>query len=145
MRTEDWLLDRFRRELDDTFRTVFHESRHASVPMNVWADDERLVVTAEVPGVDPDAIEVSVTGDTLVLKIARTEEDVESKEKAKKGQANTTWLRRERARGAAVRSLTLPYRVDAEHVAAVTTDGVLTLTFPRAKEDRPRRITVKAA
>lgn len=145
MRTEDWLLDRFRRELDDTFRTVFNESRHGSAPMNVWADDERLVVMAEVPGVDPAAIEVSVSGDTLVLKTTRPSEGAPTKEKGNKRLEDAAWLRRERARGATVRTLTLPYRVDEERVTALTADGVLTLTCTRAKEDRPRRITVKAA
>lgn len=142
MRIEDWMMDRFRRELDDTFRAVFSESRLGSTPLNVWADDERVVVTAEVPGVRPEAIDLSVTGETLVLKTRRRTADGDSQGA---GASSATWLRRERIEGEATRTLTLPYRVDAGAVEATAQDGILTLSFPRASEDKPRRIAVKAA
>lgn len=142
MRIEDWVMDRFRRELDDTFRAFFSESRLGSTPMSVWADDDRVVVTAEVPGVKPDEIDLSVTGETLVLKTRRKTGDTDTEGE---NGSSATWLRRERVEGEVTRTLTLPYRVDAESVEATVKDGILTLIFPRAQEDKPRRIAVKAA
>lgn len=142
MRIEDWMMDRFRRELDDTFRAFFSESRLGSTPLNVWADDERVVVTAEIPGVKPEDIDLSVMGETLVLKSRRATADAAARSE---GAPSATWLRRERTEGEATRTLTLPYRVDAGAVEATAENGILTLRFPRAAEDKPRRIAVKAA
>lgn len=144
MRIEDWVFDRFRSEMDDTFRAFLAETRPGAVPVNVWADEEKVVVIAEVPGVRPESLDVSVTGETLVLK-ARRAAEVEPGGAAENGHENrTSWLRRERLTGEVSRTLTLPYRVESDAVDARVADGVLTLVFPRAAEDKPRRIAVKA-
>ncbi len=105
-------------------------------PMNVWSGDEAVVVTAEVPGIDPADIDISVVNDTLTVRGARKAEEL------KKGER---YHRRERGFGDFVRTVQLPFRIDGDHVEAKMNHGVLVVHLPRAAEDRRRRIEVAAA
>ncbi len=103
--------------------------------LDVSETDDAVVVRAEVPGVDPQEIEVSVHGDMLELRGEKKQEE-ERKE--------TGYYRVERSYGSFRRSLKLPAKVDAENVEAKAKDGILTLTLPKREEAKPRRIKVKA-
>jgi HSP20 family protein len=103
-------------------------------PLNICETPETVVVTAEVPGLEPKDIEISVVGDTLTI---RGEKRVEKEEKGK------TWYRREIAGGKFTRSLTLPAPIDGEHVDAVNKAGLLTITLPKRVEARSKKIEVK--
>ena len=102
-------------------------------PMNVWADEETAVVTAEVPGLACEAIEISVAGSMVTLSGEREVQD--------EGEC---WHLQERPTGAFSRSVELPFSVDTERVEARTAKGVLRVTLPRAAVDKPRKIEVKA-
>ena len=102
--------------------------------VNVIETPETVVVTAEVPGLEPKEIEISVVGDTLTI---RGEKRIEKEEKGK------TWYRREIAGGKFTRSFTLPTSVDAEHVDATSKMGILTITLPKRAEARAKKIEVK--
>ena len=102
--------------------------------VNVIETPETVVVTAEIPGLEPKEIEISVVGDTLTI---RGEKRIEKEEKGK------TWYRREIAGGQFTRSFTLPAPVDAEHVDATTKMGILTVTLPKRAEARAKKIEVK--
>lgn len=104
--------------------------------MNVWTNDEGAVVTAELPGVNPEDIEVSVEGNILTLSGSRRPDELKEGEK---------YHRRERGYGQFTRSLQLPFDVNAEGVEASFKNGVLHISLPRVEEQKPKKIAVKAA
>ncbi|HYI18174.1 MAG TPA: Hsp20/alpha crystallin family protein [Solirubrobacteraceae bacterium] len=93
--------------------------------IDVVRDNGNLVVRADVPGVRPDEIEISVTNDTLVVE-GKHEETMEVDEAG--------FVRRERRYGAFSRSIALPKGVDPGKIEATTKDGVLELKVPLPKE-----------
>ena len=101
----------------------------------VEKDDEVLVITS-VPGVKPEDIDISVTGDTLTIKGETKMEEEVKKENL---------IRQERRYGAFSRSVALPTGLDTDKAEATFKDGVLTLRFPKREEVRPKTIKVKAA
>jgi HSP20 family protein len=101
--------------------------------VNVWTGPTGAIVTAQVPGVDPESLDIAVHQDTVTLRGNRPMEDF--------GE-NAVWHRREREHGAFVRSFILPFRVDADAVQARFEQGILILDLPQPKEDQPRRIKV---
>lgn len=120
-----------REELDRLFGD---EALSARPPVNLWVGAEDAVLTAEVPGVPADKLELSVEDDAVTLAGERVAQPAASDE---------TVVRRERFAGRFSRTLRLPFRVDAGSVAARLKDGVLTVTLPKAPEARPRKIDVK--
>ena len=101
--------------------------------VNVWANQEHALITAEVPGIDPDQLEISVVGDSVTL----------SGERAPVAEdEGTRYHRRERWQGGFSRTMQMPFRIDAEKVEASYNAGVLEIALPRAEEDKPRRISV---
>ncbi|MDR2140262.1 MAG: Hsp20/alpha crystallin family protein [Deltaproteobacteria bacterium] len=103
--------------------------------VNITEDDNSLFLTAELPGLVADQLEVSIKGDTLTLKGTKT---------AEKAEENVNYHRRERETGTFSRSLTLPLKVKAEEVEARFKNGVLTITLPKAAEAKAHQITVQA-
>ena len=103
-------------------------------PLNVWAADETVVVLAEIPGIDPSDIDISVVNRTLKLWGCRQPEDLEDGE---------GYRRRERDYGQFSREYELPFLVDVDNVEAKFCDGVLLMKLPKAQEERPKRIVVE--
>lgn len=105
----------------------------ASQPrMNVWADDHKILIAAELPGIDPAQVDISVQGDVLTLRGRRSAN-------GEQGQ----YRLRERADLDFERTLTLPFRVDADRTEARYAKGLLGVTLYRHADERPRRIEVK--
>lgn len=105
-------------------------------PVNIWGNEHEAVVTAEIPGIDPKDIEISITGRTLVLSGNREPETIKEDE---------TFHRKERWYGKFTKSIELPFSVDSEKVEAKFSKGILTIKLPRAEADKPKKITVKSA
>lgn len=103
--------------------------------MNLYAGDEGIILTAELPGLEPEDLDITVLGETLTLTGSRNGEDVEE---------GVKYHRRERSYGRFNRTVQLPFQVDSEGVEASFTNGVLHIVLPRAEEDKPRKITVSA-
>lgn len=101
--------------------------------MNVIDENDRILVYAELPGVKPEDIEVSVEGSNLSLRGERRREDL----------GNVGYHRRERPAGKFQKSLTLPVEIKPEAVEAQCEHGVLKLTLPKAEHARPRKIEVR--
>jgi HSP20 family protein len=101
--------------------------------VDMYETDDSVIVSTAIPGMKAEEIEVSVTGDTLTIK-AETKEDSEVKRE--------NYLRRERRFGSCCRSITLPGGLEADKAEADYTDGILTLTFPKAEEVKPKSIKV---
>ena len=93
----------------------------------------QVVVTAEVPGVNPEDIDISIEGETLTISGSRSEEALPE---------GAEYRRRERSYGEFTRSIELPFRIDAGSVEANFTNGVLNINLPRLPEEKPRKITV---
>lgn len=96
--------------------------------------DNEIEVRMDVPGIQPEEIEVEVTGNTLLITGERKEE------KEEKGR---TYHRIERSSGSFSRSMTLPCEVDSDQVEAQCDNGVLTITLPKSNLSKPHKITVK--
>ena len=104
-------------------------------PINVYDDGESFIVRAEVPGVDPKAVDVTATGDTLTIRGERTA--VELPEGA-------SYHRRELNTGHFRRALTLPEQVDNTKVIASYQNGILEIRLPRAEQAKQRKVEIKA-
>ena len=105
----------------------------ASFPaVNLYAGRDGIAVSAELPGVAKDELEVHAHRDTLTLRGTR-------RPAAENEQA---YHRRERRSGAFTRTIQLPFRVDPERIEARLENGVLRLSLPRPQEDKPRRIAI---
>jgi len=103
--------------------------------VDVYETDTSVVVKTPIPGAKAEDISVSVVGDTLTIK-AEVKEDQEIK--------SDSYLRRERRYGACCRSVTLPDGLETDNADADYSNGVLTLTFPKAEEVKPKTIKVTA-
>jgi HSP20 family protein len=102
--------------------------------VDVKEDDKRFVILADIPGIDPADIEVSMDKGTLTIKGERKQEAAEE---------NTRFTRRERAHGAFLRRFALPDSADAEGITAHGRHGVLEVSIPKRAEAAPRRIAIE--
>ena len=107
----------------------------AFFPVDVYATNDDVVVKASLPGVKPEDIDISVTGQVLTLKGESKEEHEEKAE---------NYYRRERTHGAFVRQIGLPTEVDSAKAQATFENGVLHLTLPKAEAMKPKTIKVQA-
>lgn len=96
---------------------------------NVSETDEAFCITAELPGVEMDDIDVSVTGNRITVKGEKKSEKEEEGEKE-----GRQFHRLERSSGSFHRSMTLPFDIDSDSVTADTKDGVLTVMVPKPPE-----------
>ena len=104
-------------------------------PVNVWANENEIVVTAEVPGVDPKGVTVTVEGKVLLIEGERVADPL---------QENETYHRQERVEGSFAREVELPYEVENDGVTAKSVHGVLEVHLPRAVKSKPTTIVVEA-
>ena len=113
--------------------------------VNVSESDDCLTIEAEVPGLEAGDVDISVSGEELVLKGARPEPRpaVDASDGDGERKPGVTWHRRERGTGGFERRIALPVQVDAGRVAAKLVDGVLTITCPKAPERQPHKVTVQ--
>ncbi|MBX7165315.1 MAG: Hsp20/alpha crystallin family protein [Pirellulales bacterium] len=102
--------------------------------LNLWETEHELRAEAELPGVEPGDLEVSVVGNELSLRGARTIREPEG----------SKVHRRERGAGTFSRVVRLPIDVDANRVEATLKDGVLSIVLPKAEAARPRKIQVSS-
>jgi HSP20 family protein len=129
-------MERLRREMNRLFSGWPTGARLSAAPsypaMNVWRDENSAIVTAELPGVLLEHIDISVEDDTLTLRGDRQPEEEEG----------ATYHRRERRFGGFARAFRLPFHVDAGKVKAEFRNGLLTIVLPRAEADKPKKIAI---
>lgn len=101
--------------------------------INGWVNDEGLILTAEVPGVNPDEFDISILDENLTLSGSRDDEELPE---------GSNYIRRERNHGKFSRTIELPFRVDVDAVKAEFQNGVLRIELPRLPEEKPRRIKI---
>jgi HSP20 family protein len=103
---------------------------------NVWGTNDQVIVTSEIPGIDPNSIDISVSGTTLTVRGLR------DPEQAEKG---ASYHRRERWYGKFSKTIELPFTIEAEKVEARFSKGILYITLPRSETEKPRKVKVKSA
>ncbi len=107
-----------------------------TMPLEVYETPDSLVVKALVPGISPESLDVQFNQGTLTIH-AKTE--------APQAHDEWVWYAREIGYGEYTRSISLPTRIDVDGVQTGFENGILTLTFPKAEEARPKQIKVTPA
>jgi HSP20 family protein len=137
----NWMQDMWL-ELDRMQREVGRLSEGTSIPysqsfpsINLWAGEDAVMATAEVPGISPESINISVEGDLLTISGSRIVEELREGEK---------YHRQERPHGTFSRKVRLPFRVDGNKVNASYEKGILNVMLPRVEDDKPRKIAIKS-
>jgi HSP20 family protein len=105
----------------------------ASLPLDIWADDNAFVIQAYVPGVNPENVEITMENEELTIR-GRFPQATE----------NVKFTKRELFHGEFARRLHISVPVNVEGIAAEYENGVLTLTLPKAEEVKPKQIKVMA-
>lgn len=133
-------------EIENRMSRLFREPTFPAEDMG-WApavevveNDRELRLTAELPGVDPEDVEIELEQNVLTIRGEKNEEKEEEKEEGERKYR--IW---ERSYGEFSRSFTLPSTVDAEKIEAKFDQGVLTVHLPKTREATGRRIPVESA
>jgi HSP20 family protein len=132
--------NQFERFLREAFSPASGEgevsTRTWAPPVDIYENGDNLVLKAELPGFNPDDVEIRVEDNTLYLKGER---------KFEKDVKEQNYHRVERSYGTFARSFSLPNSVDADKVVASYKDGVLTLTMPKKEEAKPKTIKINVS
>ena len=120
---------------EDTDLSRFFERDSFGLAADVYENDDSVVVTASVPGLNPEDIAIHITGDTLSVSGERKDEKTDEKR---------SYYQRQLRYGSFAQSITLPSLVDADHAEAKFEHGILTITLPKAEEAKPKQIQIKA-
>ena len=125
------------RLFDDAFTRPLNirDNGFSSPAIDMFQTDDEVVVKAALPGFKADDVQINVTGEVLTIRGEMKHED-EKKDKA--------WHIREHRWGSFERSVALPTDVVADKAQADFSNGILTITLPKAEEVKPKTITVKA-
>jgi HSP20 family protein len=123
------------REMNRLFSDVGRSVPQDYPTINVWEKNDSVIVTAEVPGIDHEKIDVEVSGDLLTIAGAAQAEVFKDDE---------VYLRQERNSGGFKRNIKLPFQVNAQEVEAKYEKGILKVTLPRLKENLPQKIKINS-
>lgn len=143
--TEEPPFGALRRQIDSLFedldRGLPAPTGEFDLRTNVSETEAEVRITAELPGISLDDVDVTVTGNRISVSGQKTSE---TEQKPEEGR---TFHRIERRSGAFRREMTLPFEIDADKVTAEARDGVLTVTVPKPPEEvaRARKVEVKKA
>ena len=128
-------MEDMRRQMDKMFEQFGDReaARRWHLPIDLLERDDRYVLRADMPGLKPDEVKIEVEDDVLTISASHEETDEEKKD---------DYVRRERRYGSFTRSIGLPKGVTADDVDATVRDGILEVTFPKAKEREPKAVTI---
>jgi HSP20 family protein len=130
-------IESFQQEMNRLF-DLYSPERYFSVTnfpaMNLYANNDQTLVTAELPGVDVKDLDIQIADDTLTLSGSR---------ELGASEEQVRYYRQERDYGNFSRSIQLPFPVDPDKVEASLEKGILMISMPRAEADIPKTISVK--
>ncbi|HJR80116.1 MAG TPA: Hsp20/alpha crystallin family protein [Anaerolineales bacterium] len=112
------------------WQAVPGETRERTLGINIREEDDAYILSALVPGIQSDGLNIQILEDVVRIEGEYKAED-------------STYLVRELPQGSFTRTLRLPAPIDAEHVEAEVTNGVLTLRLPKTESARPKQIKIK--
>jgi len=134
-------LAKFQDEMNRLFSRFFDDWVPEALGRSQWLPaldiaerDDAVVVKADLPGIKPEEIEITVEDNVLTIS-GEKKESTETQEE--------NYYHCERRHGRFRRDIPLPRSVDPEKIDASCQDGVLTVTLPKRQEAKPKRITVK--
>jgi HSP20 family protein len=131
-------MDQLQREMNRLFDTS-NKERVFTAPsypaINIWTNENEQIISAEMPGINPDNIDIDVTGDALSISGER---------KPDEAVKDARYHRRERSYGSFSRTIQLPFMVDTKKAEANFKNGILMISLPRAEVDKPKKITIKS-
>ncbi len=110
------------------------ENGKGEFKIDMYQTEDAVVVKASLPGIKPEEVDISVTGDMVTIRGEHKEEQ-EIKEEA--------YLRKEQRYGSFCRAITVPVDVKSDKAEAVFENGIMTLTLPKAEEAKTRSIKIK--
>jgi len=114
----------------------FGRSEHASTPaVDMYETEGEVMVKASLPGLKPEEVEITITGNALEIR-GETKEETEEK--------RGDYYYKERSFGTFQRSLTLPVEIKADEAEATFQNGVLTLKMPKAEQAKAKQIKIQA-
>ena len=114
-------------------RVVRGERGVMALPLDAYSTDEEIVITAAVPGLEPDDIELTLEDQALTIQ-----------GEFRAPLENVNYLFQERPYGRFSRSVTINVPIDADRAEAKFDKGILTIILPKAEHARPKVIAVKA-
>ncbi len=126
--------------MDRLFEDSFVRPRNGMMPrmtdlaVDMYETKDDVVVKATIPGVKPEDVDLTITGDTLTIR-GQSKEEKETKEE--------NYIRRERYSGTFSRSIQLPAGLQTDKAEATFDNGVLTLKLPKSEQVKPKSIKVK--
>lgn len=132
-------LESMRRTMDRLFGETFgraplFDGGDNYFPVDMYETADGITVKASLPGIRPEDVDVSVTGETLTIR-----GELKPEEREEKG---VNWYRRERRYGSFVRQISLPTQVETEKATATFENGVLMLELPKAEAVKPKTIKI---
>ncbi len=119
-------------DVDRVLGALGGQWRSGIMPMDAFEKDGVYTLRFDLPGADPEAVDVTVEGNVLTVTAERALEETE----------DVTWMLRERPSGTHRREVRLGERLDAGSVEATYDNGVLTVQIPMRAEERPKKISV---
>jgi HSP20 family protein len=105
------------------------------MPMDLYRDADNYVLNADLPGIDPESVDVDVDGQLLSIRA----------ERAPRTQGEVRWIARERSTGSYLRRFTLGQSIDTAHISATYDNGVLSVVLPVTEKAKPRKVEVQTS
>ena len=105
------------------------------MPMDLYRDADNYVLNADLPGIDPESVDVDVDGQLLSIRA----------ERAPRTQDDVRWIARERSTGSYLRRFTLGQAIDTANISAKYDNGVLSVVLPVTEKAKPRKVEVQTS
>lgn len=122
-------------QLDRIAQSVFDTSRQPRLmPVDLFREQDKYILNADLPGVEPDSVDIDVDGHLLTLRAQRAPAD----------DGSRRWLLQERPYGAYQRQFTIGDDVDPDGITASYDNGVLSVIIPVAERAKPRKIEIES-
>ena len=129
----------FRRLIGDGFPVmddVWQDMNAGMLSVDAFVEENNVVVKADLPGVNSEDVDISVTGDSVTIKAERKEE---------KEVQDRDYIRKERRYGSAARTISLPAQVKVDQAEAHFENGTLIVTIPKQEQSEPKQIKIKVS